>query len=289
MKRANLPYTYQDLFPARDPRTPASTTGSFASPAFTPRPDKRSNFRTMFHRLFKPHTLDFETAIWEVFYLVINPKKMYRTHYAVRPHNGQAALRRDDPLFLMLVTAFLVVLAVAWGLAYLPNVWDILRLVVTMVVFDFYVSGLCIATVSWVVANTLFNPQFSLLTALAPSATYAANYIEWGFCFDVHCNSFLIIWAALYMVQFFLLPLLTTKNIVSLVLGNTLYFGAVAQYFIITFYGFNLLPFVGLSNPGRVLQMVILAGILPLLAVAWFFCVVFRFNVAYVMVHNYFN
>ncbi|EEQ40271.1 hypothetical protein EJF18_50431 [Clavispora lusitaniae] len=304
-KRANLPYTYQDLFPhvaasPRDPRTPGSISGaSFAesrSLAFTPRsPDhKRSNWKTMFRRLFKPRTLDFETAIWEVFYLIINPRKMYRTHYTYKHSNGKASSRRDDPSFLILVTCFLCISAIAWGLTYSPHVWDIIKLVVNMVIFDFYVSGVCVATVSWAVTNALFNNQFSLSTAFSASSRYAVNYIEWGFCFDIHCNSFLIIWAVLYLLQFFLLPLLTSKNFLSLLLGNTLYFGAVGQYFIITFYGFNSLPFVSSastrgSSPGKVFQMAILAGILPLLALGWFLCNVFRFNVAQVMVHNYFN
>lgn len=249
----------------------------------------------MFRRLFKPTTLDFETAIWEIFHLIINPRKMYRLNYTYKQQNTSKTLyTRDDPLFLLLLTGFLCISAVAWGIAYLPHIWDIIKLVLTMVVLDFYVMGVCIATVLWLVTNYLFNPQFTINLALS-LASYSVSYIDWGFCFDVHCNSFLIIWCLLYLVQFFLLPIITIKNsFLSLLLGNTLYFGSVGYYFVITFYGFNSLPFVSNSprtgsNPARVLQMIILAGVLPLLAIGWLLSVLFRFNVAYTMVDNYFN
>lgn len=318
-KRANLPYTYQDLFPqaAASPqnfRTPGSIVSgaSFTetvrngSIAFTPArnsaasENKLANWKKMFRRLFKPKTLDFETAIWEIFHLIINPKKMYRSNYTYKQqNNGKASYTRDDPSFLILLTAFLSVSAIAWGLTYSPNVWDIIKLVFNMVVFDFYVLGIVIATVSWVISNKLFNPQFGLLTAFSASSHYSVNYIDWGFCFDVHCNSFLIIWCLLYMLQFFLLPILTIKrSFISLFLGNTLYFGAIGYYFVVTFYGFNSLPIVGSSyynrpnsssNPAKILQITILAGVLPLLALLWLLSLVFRFNVAYTMVDNYFN
>lgn len=318
-KRANLPYTYQDLFPQvtaspRDFRTAGSISGVSltetvrnGSVAFTPTrtssaasEGKLANMKKMLRRLFKPRTLDFETAIWEIFHLIINPKKMYRSNYTYKQqNNGKASYTRDDPSFLILVTAFLSISAIAWGATYSPNLWDIFKLVINMVVFDFYVLGILITTLSWIISNKLFNPQFRLLTAFSAASHYSVNYIDWGFCFDVHCNSFLIIWCLLYLVQFFLLPVLTIKNsFLSLLLGNTLYFGAIGYYFVVTFYGFNSLPMVGSSyynrtssgtNPAKILQITILAGVLPFLAFMWLLTIIFRFNVAYTMVDNYFN
>lgn len=317
--RANLPYTYQDLFPhtasaAREQQTPALISGaSFTdtlrngnhhlTPArnlLVPTRSTWAHWRKLGQRLVRPQTLDFETATWEVYHLIVNPRKMYRLNYTYK-HSGRLLYLRDDPSFLILVTGFLCVSAVAWGAAYLPSVWGILRLVMTMVFFDFYVAGAVIATISWIVSNKLFNPSFGVLLALSPASRLNINYIDWAFCFDIHCNSFLIIWCLLYLVQFFLLPVLTIKDsFLLMLLGNTLYFGAVGHYFVVTFYGFNSLPFVSNSyytrggstaatNPARILQMTILAGIIPVLAIAWFLSVLFHFNVAYTMVHNYFN
>lgn len=224
--------------------------------------------------------------MWDIFNLAVNPKKMYRSHYYKL--QGRASYSRDDPSFLILLTGFLSISAVAWGLAYSPSVVDILKLIVYVVVVDFYITGAIIATCSWVLTNRLFNGTFALFGSL--SLKYRVNYIDWGFCFDVHCNSFVVIWCLLYLLQFFLLPLLNIKKlIIALVLGNTLYFGAIGYYFVITFYGFNSLPFVSGGHGAKKLQMIILAGVLPVLAVLWFLSICFRLNVAYLMVHTYFN
>lgn len=315
-KRFNLPYTTQDLFPqvATSPNGPRQgqsgsvTGGSFLSTAssnFTTNYtssstlDNIQNMKKMFKRLFKPTTLDFETAIWEIFHLIVNPKKMYRSHYYYKQlSSAKSSYTRDDPSFLILITAFLSVSAIAWGLAYCPRVSDICILIVYMVMIDFYLTGVVIATISWFVTNKLFNNTYGNIGGVSK---YNVNYIEWGFCFDIHCNSFLVIWCSLYLLQFILLPLITIKNsIFSLILGNSLYFGAIGYYFVITFYGFNSLPFINNSTStgtkgnatngsAKLLQMVILVGIIPLLAIGWILCICFRFNVADTMVHTYFN
>lgn len=300
-KRINLPYATQDLFPQVQLLSPqrGSSVGSIHSATsleegVTPSTisDRFRNFKRMFKRLFKPTTLDFETAIWEIIHLIIYPKKMYKTHYYYKQQstNGKSSYTRDDPSFIILLTGFLSISAIAWGLAYTPRFWDIIKLIIYMVVIDFYLTGFVIATVFWLVTNRIFNNGLT-------NPRYSLNYIEWGFCFDIHCNSFLVIWCLLYIVQFLFLPILRMKNsIIGLILGNSLYFGSIGYYFVITLYGFNSLPFVtssGINNttnqPARLLQLIIVAGILPMLALAWLITIGFRFNVADTMVETYFN
>lgn len=243
----------------------------------------------MFSRIFKPNTLDFETAIWEIFHLIINPKKMYRSHYYYRHQSAANGpnYTRDDPLFLILLTGFLTISSIAWGLAYSPKVLDILKLIVYSVFIDFYLTGVVVATVSWLLANkVLFRNSGS---------RYSVNYVDWWFCFDIHCNSFLVIWCLLYLLQFLLLPVLLVKNsIFGLLLGNLLYYVAVSYYFIVTFYGFSSLPFLTAqtsnnSKPAKTLQIIILGVILPVLTVVWLLATLFGVNIANVMVDAYFN
>lgn len=300
-KRINLPYTTQDLFPQVGSTSPhrssivSNNSSTFLDIRTDPTiVDKLKNMKRMFRRIFKPTTLDFETAIWEIFNLIINPKKMYKTHYYYKQQStgGKSSYTRDDPSFLILLTGFLLVSAIAWGLAYSPRFWDIIKLILYMVVIDFYLTGCVIATISWFVTNRIFNNGIM-------GSKYSLNYIEWGFCFDIHCNSFLVIWGLLYILQFLLLPILRIKNsFIAMFLGNSLYFGSVGYYFIITLYGFNSLPFItntGINNlnnsdnPARYLQLLIVAGILPLLALGWIIALAFRFNVAASMVETYFN
>ncbi|CAK9436784.1 uncharacterized protein LODBEIA_P13060 [Lodderomyces beijingensis] len=328
-KRLNLPYTTQDLFPqsntspSKSNGAPASSTRgsiiSTPSSIYIPRStlhqskngssgtsgsastgvhfeNRFKTIRTMIKRLFKPTTLDFETAIWEIFHLIVNPRKMYRSHYYYRQQqqqsnpDGKTSYSRDDPSFLILVTGFLCISAVAWGLAYSPNFWDILKLIVYMVLVDFYLSGVVIATVTWLATNKLFNLEMEF-------SRYSVYYIEWGFCFDIHCNSFLIIWCLLYVVQFILLPIIRIRrSLIALILGNSLYFGSIAYYFVVSFYGFNSLPIISSNivkssskNPARVLQLVVVAGIIPLLALTWLTTILLRIKVADRMIDYYFD
>ncbi|KAI5954653.1 hypothetical protein KGF54_002429 [Candida jiufengensis] len=338
-KRLNLPYTTQDLFPqsisTSQSKTPNSTRAgsiiSTPSSFYIPRPNlhhynsktykssfkkatnfftniKFKNLKIMTKRLFKPSTLDFETAIWEIFHLIINPRKMYRSHYYYRQQqhhqqplqqSSQSSLQsqiqdernsytREDPSFLILITGFLSISAIAWGLAYSPTFLDILKLIIYMVFIDFYLFGFIISTITWIITNKLFNLDMN---------KYSVNYIEWGFCFDIHCNSFLIIWCLLYVLQFILLPIIRIKNsIIGLIIGNSLYFGSIGYYFIVTFYGFNSLPFItstivksNYKNPARVLQIIVVGCILPFLALVWLITILFRINVAEKMINTYFN
>lgn len=251
----------------------------------------------MLKRLFKPNTLDFETAMWEIFNLIFNPRKLYRSHYYYKQQltGNKLSYTRDDPSFLILLTGFLSISAVAWGLAYSPSAWEIIKLIVYMVMVDFYLTGVMVASAFWLVMNRLYNSSFSLFS---DSSRFNVNYIEWGFCFDIHCNSFIIIWCALYLVQFILLPVLTIeKSFISLFIGNSLYFGAVGHYFVITMYGFTSIPFVGNlytaaneeSKNEKLLQRGLLFGVLPLLALAWFLTIISGTNVASAMVKTYFS
>lgn len=314
-KRGKLPYSYQDLFPqaasAKEPGAPSSIGGSSFSEVmrngshqFTPvrnsmalTESRTTNLKRMMRRLFRPRTLDFENAIWEVFNLVVNPKKMFRHNYTYKS-NGRNSYLRDDPSFLILLTGLLSVSAVAWGATYKNSLWEVIKVIFTMVFFDFFLSGIVFATILWLVANKLFNPQFALSNVVSNTAKFSVNYIDWAFCFDVHCNSFFIIMCLLYVVQFFMLPLLMhEKSYLAIILGNTLYFGAIGHYFVITFYGFNSLPLIGNSyysrtttgtTPAKILQITILAGVLPVLALVWLLTILFRFNICYVMVTKYF-
>ncbi len=68
--------------------------------------------------------------------------------------------------------------------------------------------------------------------------------VEWLYAFDVHCNSFFPVFLALYVVQFFLSPLLLLKGFVPNLLSIVLYSAALSYYHYTTFLGFNALPFL---------------------------------------------
>ena len=56
-------------------------------------------------RIFRRDQMDFEFALWQAVYLIINPQVVYRNfHYRKQTKNQYA---RDDPAFLVLVSVFL--------------------------------------------------------------------------------------------------------------------------------------------------------------------------------------
>lgn len=182
-------------------------------------------------RLLNFQSLDFETALWEMINLLIRPKRVYKSlYYQTHTKNKWS---RDDPSFVLVLSFFLVVSAVFWGIVYAHSFLGIIQLVIYMVVVDFWIVGGIVATISWYITRTFLLIDSS-----------SSHLLEWAYCFDIHCNAYLIIWFALYFVQFFILPILRMNNYLSALLGNLLYLGALSYYSLITFYGFNALPFL---------------------------------------------
>lgn len=263
--------------------TPSSSTSAYpyfsssASPSSSGHGSNGFSFRlpTLIRRALRPPTLDFETAIWEIIYLVISPTKVYKSLYYHKQTKNKWA--RDDPSFMILLSSFLIISALAWGLAYSPGFFSIFKLMISMVLVDFFAVGVVVATAGWLLANRFLksdpsknswfggagsngtNNMFSFNSILSNRRNSGANVgrlsapaafgadsgeLEWAYCFDVHCNSFLIIWLCLYVIQFIMLPLLTKNNWFCMFLGNTLYLFAICYYFVITFYGYHALPFL---------------------------------------------
>lgn len=225
-------------------------------------------------RIFRPPTLDFETAIWEIFYLVVSPRKVYKSLYYHKQTKNTWA--RDDPSFVILLSTLLAVSAIAWGLAYSPSILAILKLIVYMVLVDFLATGLIISTVGWLFANRFLKHK----NAGSGGVMSIDGDLEWAYCFDVHCNSFLLIWLCLYVIQFLLLPVLNRTNWISLFLGNTLYLIALCYYFVITFLGYSNMPFLEHTE--------LLLFPIPIIAILYFMSL-FGFNMVRTMVYLYFG
>lgn len=246
--------------------------------------NSRLKFPKYFKRMFVFNSLDFETAFWEMMNLIYNPKRVYKALYYQKQTKNRWA--RDDPSFVLILCFFLFISAVFWGLMYTTGILGILKLILYMVICDFLLFGLAIATIGWVLAN-----KFFLLPDAQPLTTNSSNalaqyfhfdsILEWTYCFDVHCNAYLIIWLCLYLVQFFFIPLLRMNNFISTIIGNTLYFFALSYYFLITFYGYNALPF--LYRTEYLLVPIIL------FVIVWV-CLTFTgVNIANIMCNSYFN
>ncbi|KAB8245234.1 UNC-50 [Aspergillus flavus] len=244
--------------------TPASRGSSIRMPRF-------------FKRMFKFPQMDFEMAIWEMTSLLIAPKKVFKSIYyhklcafhSVNPiitrrfifTETKNTWHRPDPSFTYLLCFFLLLTALAWGLAYAPSFGAIVRLSLLFIFVHFIGSSLLVSTIGYFVIGRLFGPDGAAasLSGLrggrgrrrgAAQGLFVQpgekDQLEFGYCFDVSNRAFFPLYLHLYVAQFLLLPLLTRSpsNLLSTFLGNTLYFSALAYYTYITFLGYNALPFL---------------------------------------------
>lgn len=248
--------------------------------------------------LLRPKTLDLKSAMSDAFHLLVNPLKMYSENYKYN-YSGRLSYSREDPSFLILVTGLLFLSSLAWYLVF-PVRTNIILHVLLMVVVNFYVTGVVISSVFWLVINKVFNPEFGVTTAFSTVSRLNINYVDWNFCFDIHCNSFLVIWFLLYVMQFFFFRLLTSNWRTGIFVGDMLYYGAFIRYFVVTYYGFKSLPLntdsyytngpsATSKNPRLIFKFIIFAVIIPLLIVGYILSIILRFNIVHVISEGFFR
>ncbi|KZV87010.1 UNC-50 protein [Exidia glandulosa HHB12029] len=187
----------------------------------------------IFRRLHKYQQMDFELAAWQLTYLCIAPRRVYRNVYFHKQTKNTWA--RDDPAILLLISACLCVAAIAWSLVYSLSPLQGIGLALLMIFRDFLLPGIVVATALWLIGNRVL---------LQPPAHDAASTVEWAYAFDVHINAFFPLFLWLYLAQLFLVPVVLKDNWPCLWVGNTIYLAAFAQYVYGVYLGFNALPFL---------------------------------------------
>ncbi|KAJ3491189.1 hypothetical protein NLI96_g880 [Meripilus lineatus] len=177
----------------------------------------------IFRRLLRFQQMDFELAAWQLTYLCLAPKRVYRNVYFHKQTKNTWA--RDDPAILILLGACLVVSAIAWSVVYSYNPWQALQLALLMIFRDFLLVGIVVATIVWFFANRV-------LVSPPSHSSPADSFVEWAYAFDVHTNAFFPFYLTLYLAQLFLVPVVLKSNWICLFVSNTLYLAAFSQYYI---------------------------------------------------------
>ena len=170
--------------------------------------------------------MDFEFALWQMLYLFYKPQQVYRnfqyrkvskykesektklSYFYLQETKAQFA--RDDPAFLVLLAAWLIissvrhifreihfnfsnfVLQAGFSLVLGIHFWGFLKFLLYVIFVDMVGVGLVIATALWYISNTFL---------LKPGVR--DQDVEWGFSFDVHLNAFFPILVILHFVQLF--------------------------------------------------------------------------------------
>ncbi|KAF8550340.1 UNC-50-like protein [Imleria badia] len=204
----------------------------------------------LFRRLHRFHQMDFELALWQLSYLCIAPKQVYRNVYYHKQTKNTWA--RDDPAILILLFGCLFVAAVGWSVVYSYTPLHAVKLAFIMILRDYLLVGVLTATLLRLFANRVL---------LSPSShsSLADSSVEWAYAFDVHTNSFFPFYLTLYVAQLILLPIITKDKWVCLLVGNTLYLAGFGLYIYGVYLGLSALPFL-------IRAEILLAPLLPLFA-----------------------
>ncbi|KAI6003014.1 UNC-50 [Pisolithus albus] len=207
----------------------------------------------IFRRLHRFQQMDFELALWQLSYLCLAPKRVYRNVYYHKQTKNTWA--RDDPAILVLLFGCL------FGLGFI------------MVLRDFLFVGVVMATLIRLFANKV------LLSPTSHSSPTDTS-VEWAYTFDVHTNAFFPLFLTLYVAQLFLLPVILRDRWVCLLVGNTLYLAGFAQYIYGVYLGLSALPFL-------IRAEILLSPLLPLFAS--YVVSLLGFNVASHVLRAYFT
>ncbi|RSH86715.1 uncharacterized protein EHS24_004986 [Apiotrichum porosum] len=225
----------------------------------------------MLRRLTKFKSMDFELAFWQLTYLVVAPRRVYKQTY----HHKQTknVWARDDPAMLILIAGCLAVAAAVWGYVHDYTWLGMLGLVLKMVFRDFILFSLGIALLFWATANRL-------LVSTTGVSAITDNRVEFAYAFDVAVNSFFPAFLTTYVALLPLAALVVRNNWICLLLGNTLFLIAGFQYIYVTYLGYAALPFVARSE-------LFLAPLLPLFG--GYLLSLLGFNIARTTLELYFG
>ncbi|KAG0642857.1 UNC-50 family-domain-containing protein [Tuber brumale] len=202
--------------------SPPPTRSTFAPHIAAPRHGSRSDSGSgsrlplFFRRMIKFPQMDFEMAIWEMTYLIMAPKKVIRTIYYHR---------RKIP-----------------GLVMTPFV-SIMRLIFSLVFLHFLLTSVIFASAGYIMCGKFLKVPGT--GGLGRAGVVAGEgEMEFMYCLEIGVRAFFPVWVFLYVIQFLMMPILTKDYWISIFLGNSLYLIAFSFYCVITFLGYNALPFL---------------------------------------------
>ncbi|XP_014758857.1 protein unc-50 homolog isoform X2 [Brachypodium distachyon] len=143
---------------------------------------------------------------------------------------------RDDPAFVVILILFLVFATSAYCAAFGESASHAALTITSVVFIHFLFAGLVLATLCWFLTNSYLREE--------PNSHVVEQRVEWLYAFDVHCNSFFPAFVILYVLQYFLSPLLIAHGFFPALLSNLLFMVAISYYHYLNFLGYDVLPFL---------------------------------------------
>lgn len=155
--------------------------------------------------------MDFELAAWEMTNLLIAPKKVFKS--IVHLKYTKNTYHRADPSFTYLLSFFMALTGIAWGVATAPSAGGVIRLMLIYVFIHLIFFSLLVATIEYFLVGRLLGRRAGrgrgLFTQLGREGE--GEGLEFGYAFDVAIRSFFPSWFLLYVLQFVMWPIIS-KN-----------------------------------------------------------------------------
>mmetsp|Transcript_3937 Transcript_3937/g.5363 ORF Transcript_3937/g.5363 Transcript_3937/m.5363 type:complete len:290 (-) Transcript_3937:423-1292(-) len=166
--------------------------------------------------------LSFSPAQTQKVYKLAYYRKQTKNHWA-----------RDDPAFVALQIAFLVLSSLSYCIAFGKDhlISSAISFAFHGVFVNFLGAGLVVATIGRFISNSHL--------AVQSSSAHVRQGVEWLYAFDIHCNAFFPLFALLYGLHFFLLPLVLGAGLLPFLMSNTLFAIAFVWYFYVTHLGYR--------------------------------------------------
>ncbi|TYH85978.1 protein unc-50 homolog isoform X2 [Gossypium hirsutum] len=192
-------------------------------------------FPQYLRRIVKWQQMDIEYTFWQMLHLCTAPKIAYQhTKYHKQTKNQWA---RDDPAFVVICSLLLALATVAYCAAYDHSAAHAVSVVISVLLFHFLLAGILLATCCWFLTNAYLREE-------APNTCVVEQRVEWLYAFDVHCNSFFPMFVMLYVIHYFLSPLLVAHGFIPALLSNLLFMVAASYHHYLNFLGYDVLPFL---------------------------------------------
>ncbi|KAI7992721.1 hypothetical protein LOK49_LG12G00450 [Camellia lanceoleosa] len=180
--------------------------------------------------------MDIEYTFWQMLHLCTSPKVVYQhTKYHKQTKNQWA---RDDPAFIVICSFLLAVSTLSYcAMKYDHSTTHAVFVIISVLLIHFLLIGVVLATCCWFLTNNYLLEE-------APNSHVVEQRVEWLYAFDVHCNSFFPMFVVLYVIHYFLSPLLVAHGFIPVLLSNLLFMVAASYYHYLNFLGYDVLPFL---------------------------------------------
>jgi hypothetical protein len=198
----------------RQHAVPAPSSFSGIAPAPSSAQRDASRMPRFFKRLFKFPQMDFEMAVWEMTSLLISPKKVFRSIYYHKQTKN--TWHRPDPSFTYLLSFFLLLTAVGWGLAYAHGASSVVKITFVFIFGHFIGLSLLVSALAYFLIGRLLGPGVPGLPGRRRQGLFTqlgadGEQLEFGYCFDVAIRAFFPVWVFLYVFQFLLMPVIVSE------------------------------------------------------------------------------